>query len=49
MRFSWGPGYRIYYVARGKELIILLGGGSKRSQDEDLRRAVALAQRLKEG
>lgn len=48
LRFSWGPGYRIYFVARGEKSIVLLRGGTKRSQEEDIRRAVALAQRLKE-
>ena len=44
MRIDYGPGYRVYFFRRGKELVILLCGGDKRSQDED----VARAKRLKE-
>jgi len=44
MRIDYGPGYRVYFFQRGKELVILLCGGDKRSQDED----VARAKRLKE-
>ncbi|GAA0864862.1 type II toxin-antitoxin system RelE/ParE family toxin [Sphingopyxis soli] len=44
MRIDYGPGYRVYFFRRGKELVILLCGGDKRSQDDD----VARAKRLKE-
>ena len=44
MRVDYGPGYRVYFFRRGKELVILLCGGDKRSQDDD----VARAKRLKE-
>jgi putative addiction module killer protein len=43
MRIDYGPGYRVYYCQRGKELVILLCGGDKRTQDAD----VAYAKRLK--
>jgi putative addiction module killer protein len=36
---DWGPGYRIYLGRDGDQLIILLGGGSKKRQDEDIERA----------
>jgi putative addiction module killer protein len=38
-RSDWGPGYRIYLGRDGDQLIILLGGGSKKRQDEDIERA----------
>ena len=38
-RIDWGPGYRIYFGRDGKELIILLGGGSKKGQQNDISRA----------
>ncbi|MFN4356089.1 type II toxin-antitoxin system RelE/ParE family toxin [Sphingopyxis alaskensis] len=44
MRIDHGPGYRVYFFRRGRELVILLCGGDKRSQDDD----VARAKRLKE-
>lgn len=43
LRIDYGPGYRIYYKRRGEELIILLCGGNKTSQDEDIKRAKKLA------
>ena len=45
MRIAYGPGYRIYYVQRGTELVILLCGGDKRTQRQDIKRAQALAER----
>lgn len=44
LRIDYGPGYRVYLFQRGKELVILLCGGDKRTQDAD----IAKAKRLKE-
>jgi putative addiction module killer protein len=41
-RIDWGPGYRIYLAKEGSALIILFGGGTKRRQRADIRRAEAL-------
>lgn len=41
-RIDFGPGYRIYFAKDGERLIILLGGGTKTRQQEDIRRAQTL-------
>lgn len=46
MRIDYGPGYRVYFVQRGAEAIILLVGGGKASQASDIERAKELARRL---
>jgi len=40
LRMDFGPGYRVYYGRDGKVLVILLGGGTKRRQNVDIRAAV---------
>jgi len=46
LRIDYGPGYRVYFVQRGKTLIVLLAGGDKRTQDRDINKAIALARGL---
>jgi putative addiction module killer protein len=46
MRVDYGPGYRIYYVHRGARIVILLCGGDKRTQEQDIKRAQRLAETL---
>ena len=46
MRIDYGPGYRVYFVQRGLELVILLGGGDKSSQSRDIAAAKRLAREL---
>ena len=41
-RLDWGPGYRVYIGKDGERLIILLGGGTKKGQQKDVERAVAM-------
>lgn len=43
LRIDHGPGYRVYFVQRGVELVILLAGGSKQTQDRDITLAKAMA------
>lgn len=46
MRIFYGPGYRVYFVRRGSELIVLLCGGDKSSQRADVEEAKALAMEM---
>jgi|SRR5262245_35908309 len=41
-RIDFGPGYRIYFARDGERLVILLGGGTKARQQDDIRRAQTL-------
>lgn len=41
-RIDWGPGYRIYLAKEGDTLIVLFGGGSKATQQADIRKAQVL-------
>jgi putative addiction module killer protein len=46
LRIHFGAGWRVYFAQRSKEVIVLLAGGSKRTQKADIKRAKALASRL---
>lgn len=46
MKVDVGQGYRVYFKPKGKVLVILLCGGSKRSQSADIKRAKAIAKRI---
>ena len=48
MREDFGPGWRMYYTQRGQVLIVMLGGGSKSTQQADIAKAIELAGRLEE-
>ena len=48
LRIDYGPGYRVYFTKHGKEIIILLAGGDKRTQDKDIEAARRIAQSLRE-
>ncbi|MDR2717127.1 MAG: type II toxin-antitoxin system RelE/ParE family toxin [Treponema sp.] len=43
MRIDYGPGYRVYYKEIGKEIILLLCGGDKTTQQEDIKNAKRVA------
>ena len=46
LRIDYGAGYRVYFVQRGDTLIVLLAGGDKRTQQQDIQTALDLAQEL---
>jgi putative addiction module killer protein len=46
-RIDWGPGYRVYLAQDGKQLIVLFGGGTKKSQQSDIEQAKELYQEYK--
>ena len=47
LRFTFGPGYRVYYTRHGDVVVILLCGGDKASQGGDIERAKTMAQEIK--
>lgn len=48
LRIHVGPGYRVYYTLRSEEIVVVLGGGDKGSQDRDIEKAKELAGKLDE-
>ncbi len=46
LRIDYGPGYRVYFVQRGRTLVVLLAGGDKGTQDRDIKTALDLAREL---
>ena len=46
LKIDFGPGYRVYYTERGGALIVLLAGGDKSTQAQDIKTAIALAKNL---
>ena len=48
LRIDYGPGYRVYFTKRRREVIFLLVGGDKSTQERDIKRAIQLAQNLDE-
>jgi putative addiction module killer protein len=48
LRINYGPGFRVYYRQEGDELILLLCGGDKSTQDDDIKNAKRIAKQWKE-
>ena len=46
LRVDFGPGYRLYFIRRGRIIIVMLNAGDKSSQKRDIRRALKLAAEL---
>ena len=46
LRIDYGPGYRVYFKKRGRMIVVLLAGGDKRTQGQDIETALRLARNL---
>ena len=46
MRIHYGPGYRVYFMQRGMEIVILLAGGEKTTQSKDIKTALEIARQI---
>jgi putative addiction module killer protein len=46
MRIHYGPGYRLYFVRRGRVIVVMLNAGDKATQKRDIRHALKLATEL---
>ena len=48
LKIDYGPGYRVYYLSKGKTVVILLAGGDKKTQNKDIAIAKMLAKEIQE-
>lgn len=48
MRIDYGPGYRVYFKRVGRQIVVLLAGGDKSTQDADIALALRLARNLED-
>jgi putative addiction module killer protein len=46
LRIDYGPGYRVYFLIKSNQLILLLTGGNKSSQVKDIAKAKSLAKEI---
>jgi putative addiction module killer protein len=46
MRIHYEPGYRVYFLQRGIEIVILLAGGKKSTQSKDIKTALEIARQI---
>ena len=46
LRIDYGPGYRVYFRKQGRMVVVLLAGGGKRTQSQDVKTALRLARNL---
>lgn len=48
MRVHFGPGYRVYYAREGRVIYLLLSGGDKSTQKQDIKAAVVMWKQIQE-
>lgn len=48
LREHFGPGWRMYFVQRGSMIVVMLGGGTKSTQQADITKAIALAKTIED-
>jgi len=48
LKIDYGPGYRVYYLSKGKTVVMLLAGGDKKTQNKDIAIAKMLAKEIQE-
>ena len=48
LRLHFGAGYRVYFIKRGETIIILLCGGNKTTQQDDITKAKLIAKEIKD-
>jgi len=48
LKIDFGPGYRVYYARKGSRLLLLLAGGDKSTQEDDIAKAISLARNTQE-
>jgi putative addiction module killer protein len=46
LRMTFGSGYRVYFIERGLEIIVLLAGGDKSTQSNDIKKAIELSKEV---
>jgi putative addiction module killer protein len=46
LRIDYGPGFRVYFLKQGREVVVLLAGGDKSTQGRDIKIAIRLARNL---
>jgi putative addiction module killer protein len=49
LKIDYGPGYRIYYKKAGTDIVVLLCGGDKSTQEEDIKNAKEILEELENG
>jgi putative addiction module killer protein len=49
LRVDYGPGYRVYFTRIGKVVVLLLVGGTKKTQQRDIERAKAMVKEVDNG